>query len=139
MTTLRKRALVYESTSAKAQFPNTLFSIHKHDCVYIRLFLFPKCTLICPVITIQLPIGRGGKFFICKIAIFILICLILCKYFLLYFIPLELRFPTYLIVESLSRCAMRKAVILFLWFLFLTGLTVQIIFTSFRNVVSTIL
>lgn len=87
VTMLRKHALVYESISAKAEFPNMLLSIHKHDSVYIWLFLFPKCTLICPAITIQLPIGRGGKFFICKISIFILICLILYKYFLFYFIP----------------------------------------------------
>lgn len=132
VTMLRKHALVYESTSAKAEFPNMLLSMHKHDSVYIWLFLFPKCTLICPAITIQLPIGRGWKFFICKISIFIcfvwyytnIFSSISSLIFLLYFIPLELCFPTHLIVDSLSRCAMRKDVILFLWLLFLTGILV---------------
>lgn len=87
----------------------------------------------------------------CEISVFILICLILRKYFLSHFIPyisllifhlhsiaFELCFPIHWTAESLSRCTLRKAGILFLRLLFLTGLTVQIISTSFRNVVSTI-
>lgn len=59
---LRKIALVYESTSAKAQFPNTFFSIHKHDCVYMQVFLFAKCPLISLVITVPLLIGKEENF-----------------------------------------------------------------------------
>lgn len=62
MTMLRKIALVYKSTSAKVQFPNTFFSIHKHDCVYIQVFLFARYPLICLVITIQLPIVKEENF-----------------------------------------------------------------------------